>query len=324
MKTIAAKLLLAVTAFAVASCGNPLRGFDEAFENGASIVQLETKEPGSIAGTYRDLDIEYSFALTRTEDRVQFELTAANGANVLNAIWTEAEIELNVYDDASVISLIVLETLGVPDETHAVLQRYMSSTEYRSLPKLSRSLAMLGVMGNRYPASLPLHQMALLAETIHGPITVRPDDGDDRVAYMYANPYASQPVNIAIDDFDLVDDILGCNELAGPFVPPEVAEAISDACVLGPCSLEEDPNNDECFGMCGKGCDCWKWLCGDCCSQSACVAHDALTRDCEDGGFSGTEILSCPAGWLTGAAILGDELLHGGFFSCGDFGLPFL
>ena len=33
------------------------------------------------------------------------------------------------------------------------------------------------------------------------------------------------------------------------------------------------PNND-CFGMCGKGCSCWKFVCGDCCWHVGCFYHD--------------------------------------------------
>ena len=323
MKAIASSVLISILSLTVASCGDPLAGFDEAFQNGASVVHLDVKDPTNVAGTYRDLEAEYTFSLDRDDDRVQFQMSADDGTNILNATWTAMDIELAAYEHEAVVSVMVLETLGLPDDSRLALQRVMLSPEYRSLPKLSRSLAMLGVTGNRYPASVPLHRYALLAEAAYGPIPRRPDDDDDRVAYMYANPYASQPVNIAIDDFDLVDDILGCNQQAGPFTPPETAEAIEAACVLGPCSLEEDPNNDDCFGMCGEGCDCWRWLCGDCCSHPVCSAHDAATRDCEDGGFSGTEIFSCPAE-AGGILILADEVLSGGFFACGDLGLPFL
>ena len=33
------------------------------------------------------------------------------------------------------------------------------------------------------------------------------------------------------------------------------------------------PQND-CLGMCGKGCSCWKWVCGDCCWHIGCYHHD--------------------------------------------------
>ena len=32
--------------------------------------------------------------------------------------------------------------------------------------------------------------------------------------------------------------------------------------------------NDDCFGMCGKGCSCWEFVCGDCCWHVGCFYHD--------------------------------------------------
>ena len=29
-----------------------------------------------------------------------------------------------------------------------------------------------------------------------------------------------------------------------------------------------------CIGMCGPGCSCWKWVCGDCCYHQGCLGHD--------------------------------------------------
>ena len=35
---------------------------------------------------------------------------------------------------------------------------------------------------------------------------------------------------------------------------------------------------DECFGLCGYGCHCWRMLCGDCCFHVGCAGHDACCR----------------------------------------------
>ena len=36
--------------------------------------------------------------------------------------------------------------------------------------------------------------------------------------------------------------------------------------------------NDECIGLCGKGCRCWRWLCGDCCWHRGCYDHDLCCK----------------------------------------------
>ena len=34
----------------------------------------------------------------------------------------------------------------------------------------------------------------------------------------------------------------------------------------------------ECFGMCGYGCSCWRWVCDDCCYHEGCRDHDMCCR----------------------------------------------
>jgi hypothetical protein len=45
--------------------------------------------------------------------------------------------------------------------------------------------------------------------------------------------------------------------------------------------LTGDPYGDQCFGMCGPGCDCWSWVCGDCCYHYGCAVHDNWCREGE-------------------------------------------
>ena len=49
------------------------------------------------------------------------------------------------------------------------------------------------------------------------------------------------------------------------------------------CSLAHDPYNNTCYGMCGRGCSCWSWVCGDCCHHQMCYQHD---KCCEKRFFS--------------------------------------
>ena len=50
------------------------------------------------------------------------------------------------------------------------------------------------------------------------------------------------------------------------------------------------PNNDcyryrnypNCKGLCGRGCNCWWWVCGDCCYHRSCYDHDDC---CERYGY---------------------------------------
>ena len=37
--------------------------------------------------------------------------------------------------------------------------------------------------------------------------------------------------------------------------------------------------SNECYGMCGLGCSCWSWVCGDCCYHGGCAKHDSWCRN---------------------------------------------
>ena len=38
------------------------------------------------------------------------------------------------------------------------------------------------------------------------------------------------------------------------------------------------PKKNNCRGLCGKGCSCWWWVCGDCCSHTGCKQHDLCCK----------------------------------------------
>ncbi len=54
--------------------------------------------------------------------------------------------------------------------------------------------------------------------------------------------------------------------------PLETAESANSLCQAYPNS------GNQCYGMCGNGCSCWSWVCGDCCYHSGCAKHDDWCR----------------------------------------------
>lgn len=38
------------------------------------------------------------------------------------------------------------------------------------------------------------------------------------------------------------------------------------------------PTEHDCRGMCGAGCNCWEWVCGDCCFHQSCHQHDLCCK----------------------------------------------
>ena len=61
---------------------------------------------------------------------------------------------------------------------------------------------------------------------------------------------------------------------------PLAAADAPAATTRGVSQCAHKPGQNQCFGMCGPGCSCWKWVCGDCCWHKGCAAHDSDCRKC--------------------------------------------
>ena len=53
-----------------------------------------------------------------------------------------------------------------------------------------------------------------------------------------------------------------------------------ETCPSGRCPIKRESN--DCYGMCGLGCWCWRFVCGDCCIHSYCLTHDQC---CAEAGY---------------------------------------
>ena len=108
----------------------------------------------------------------------------------------------------------------------------------RLLGKVSRALGDAGVFGHTSPSSLPLHATTLFISR-----------------------------RLSIDDLGEIDrDCEPQQENRG-------RSRRQDS-----CSLENDPNHDNCLGMCGRLCSCWRVVCGDCCYHQGCYEHDLCCK----------------------------------------------
>ena len=63
-------------------------------------------------------------------------------------------------------------------------------------------------------------------------------------------------------------------------------------CSNSRATCNQCPYGSGCFGMCGKGCSCWSFVCGDCCVHRYCLTHDDY---CNRRGFWSWSCLS--AAW---------------------------
>ncbi len=56
-------------------------------------------------------------------------------------------------------------------------------------------------------------------------------------------------------------------------LPPLAVEPSAEGDFCG------QPTANDCYGMCGYGCSCWSWVCGDCCYHGGCAKHDSWCRN---------------------------------------------
>ena len=66
----------------------------------------------------------------------------------------------------------------------------------------------------------------------------------------------------------------------GQLLQGSTATARMEADLTEDCLSECPPCPcQECLGLCGYSCNCWKWVCGDCCYHLGCYEHDICCRE---------------------------------------------
>ena len=123
----------------------------------------------------------------------------------------------------------------------------MRAPELMALVPLSFALAGAGVTGRQYPGALPLYMIAL------------------RVARFYDAHPAYRPLKT----------------LPTPKTRATPQQARPACQSLLACK------SSDCLGMCGPGCDCWTFVCEDCCCNKGCLDHDTASGKCDPGNATG-------------------------------------
>lgn len=123
------------------------------------------------------------------------------------------------------------------------IDKQLSDPDTHLLSRISHALGKMGIVGYIANCSLPLHMVALSAHKY-------------RLSYLN--------VEESKQHHQLQYSELGLTRPAGH---------------RRRRSCEEYPNSDDqCLGMCGYGCSCWKWVCDDCCFHQGCYEHDICCR----------------------------------------------
>lgn len=180
--------------------------------------------------------------------------------------------------------------------------------EYKKLTDLSYALGKAGYTGENYPGTLPLHFVAMYLDGIEERLdrsaaaaadryADRPPETD--VTYRYKLPNVLRNPNLGkLEQSPFYDNSLQCGPPPDMFTSQEVAQAWHDCMNL---SCPAYPNrDDDCRGMCGPGCKCWSWVCGDCCYNELCNVHDAVMRSCD----GATDVVACVLAYIPPWALV--------------------
>ena len=166
--------------------------------------------------------------------------------NLMESIMTGNE---KMSDDI----LQKLDNKTVNETRQSVLYNLAMSYEAILIIEAAQALGDLGVMGSEYPSVMCFYQLALrLANTRE----IGTDEGDiyapDTKGYWPQKRQTTEK----------------CPNPRGT------------TCRSGRCPYRRYSN--DCFGMCGRQCSCWSFVCGDCCVHRYCETHDEC---CAQRGF---------------------------------------
>ena len=125
-----------------------------------------------------------------------------------------------------------------------MLENLAVSTEGLLIIKAAKALGDLNINGTNYHTAMRFYLLALqLAKIVNSNI-----DNLEKRGFLS-------------DLWDTVKDIASdifCTDLDSN----------------GYCRSEYPDESDKCLGLCGNGCCCWHWVCGDCCVHQFCREHD--------------------------------------------------
>jgi hypothetical protein len=265
---------LAFVALAVAAAGCGDGGTGTRTAPLTESLTFTSKTDALVAGTYMRGGVTLGFSVDATtvalsdssnHELVRFQhnadgsqtMSLSGGAATVLA-WTDADGNDQETD-----------TGDVDGETDAVMGR----TETQLAPWLSAALSSAGADGASLAVTLPLHT---LAQRVSAATGVDPTSSPPPEPNPMCPP--TDPDTATSTDTATTTETATSTETAGA---AETAAAPDPNLQMGCQDLRNDPNCNKCLGMCGPGCTCWPWVCGDCCEHPGCLAHDKHCRACD-------------------------------------------
>ena len=144
-----------------------------------------------------------------------------------------------------------LDNKTVAQMRQSSLQNLASSKEASLIIEAAIALGEHGIQGTEYPAAMSFYQLALKFAR----------DGKEVASNFTLNKKVSKKPK----------------KKRGV-----MCSNVDDVCEWCPFHYDKNDYSNNCFGLCGDGCSCWYFVCGDCCVHQFCLTHDQC---CADNGF---------------------------------------
>ena len=216
--------------------------------------------------------IEHDFVSTgrhihfaRVEDHPFVYDTRADGKTYKLPSHRRSKREMEEeYDDRSAQN----HTTADEEEMKAAFHQLSIDPHAHLLGKLSQALAEFGIFGYKSPASLPLHMTAMaVARQLPSNETEEAEDQKSFACAEQKLATTAKPIHSKSRQRRGWFFVGIITTIVQRIVEPVIG-------LVSSCDSIENNHHNDCLGMCGKGCNCQKWVCGNCCWNKGCYQHD--------------------------------------------------
>ena len=187
------------------------------------------------------------------QNRINYDdyIIPRDAMNLMESIMTGSE---KMTDDM----LQKLDNKAVNETRQSVLYTLAMSYEATLIIEAAQALGDRGIMGMDYPSVMSFYQFALRLANARENVDTEGDDNEsdselDTRSYQHGRYRQQRAVRCTSNG----------------------ARCASGWC---PYVLRRGSYRNDCFGLCGYGCRCWSFVCGDCCVHQYCLTHDDCCR----------------------------------------------
>jgi hypothetical protein len=251
------------------SVGSATNGSNHKLVEGSDISSYVLSATTLVVDKYLDDEISGTFVVGDSKYNWKSMIT-----DVSEAIHFESFSITHNHDKEDTITyvlptktVVVSSEIEIDDETRIAIEQFLTTEHSEHFVQFSVKLGSLGYIGSECNLVRNIHQAGkwmLKSMTEENQLRLQSAYLQEEV--RRANDVISASRELGHWPKD-IEEMMGTKSLS-----TSILSATSRS-LLGNCVMESKCDN-ECFGMCGQGCDCWSWVCGDCDCWMGCYQHD--------------------------------------------------